>query len=165
IRPWLRDVLGTRLELRLGEASESEVGSRIASQVPAKAGRGLTEDGMHFLGALPRIDAASTTEDLSEASRAAIHTIRDAWQGQPAPRVRMLPAKLPITELPDSPEGEFQVALGLDEQELQPVWHDFGAVPHLMIFGDTETGKTNLLRLVARAIERRYPVKQARVML
>jgi DNA segregation ATPase FtsK/SpoIIIE, S-DNA-T family len=165
IRPWLRDVLGTRLELRLGESSESEVGSRIAAQVPAKAGRGLTDEAMHFLGALPRTDGASSTEDLSEASRATIHAIRDAWQGPLAPRVRMLPARLAVTELPDPPEGEFQMALGLDEHELQPVWHDFGASPHLMIFGDAETGKTNLLRLVSRAIERKYPVKQARVML
>jgi S-DNA-T family DNA segregation ATPase FtsK/SpoIIIE len=165
IRPWLRDVLGTKLELRLGESGDSEVGTRIAAQVPNRPGRGLTEDAMHFLGALPRTDGASTTEDLSEASRATVQAIRDAWQGPPAPRVRMLPARLAVTELPDPPEGEFQVALGLDEQELQPVWHNFGQSPHLMIFGDNESGKTSLLRLVARAIESKYSTKQARVML
>jgi DNA segregation ATPase FtsK/SpoIIIE, S-DNA-T family len=165
IRPWLRDLLGTRLELRLGEAAESEVGSRAAAGVPASPGRGLTPDAMHFLAALPRIDGASGTEDLTGGSRACVQAIRDAWTGAPAPRVRMLPTRFPVTELPESPDGDFQAALGLDEQNLGPVWHDFTASPHLMIFGDAETGKTNLLRVVARAIDRRYTPRDARVML
>ncbi|MER5600857.1 type VII secretion protein EccCb [Streptomyces sp. NPDC002265] len=48
IRPRLRDLLGTKLELRLGNSMESEVGSRAAAGVPHQPGRGLTSSGHHF---------------------------------------------------------------------------------------------------------------------
>jgi DNA segregation ATPase FtsK/SpoIIIE, S-DNA-T family len=165
LRLWLRDVLGTRLELRLGEASESEVDSRVAASVPNVPGRGLTHDRMHFLAALPRTDGKQTDAELAAGSKATMRAIREAWRGDPAPRVQMLPAKLNVRYLPKPPDGEFQVALGLDEQNLQPVWHDFGASPHLLIFGDAESGKTNLLRLVADAVDQKYPARRARIML
>jgi S-DNA-T family DNA segregation ATPase FtsK/SpoIIIE len=53
----------------------------------------------------------------------------------------------------------------LDEQRLAPVWHDFGVVPHLMVFGDSETGKTNMLRLAIRAVLARYRPDEARILL
>jgi S-DNA-T family DNA segregation ATPase FtsK/SpoIIIE len=45
------------------------------------------------------------------------------------------------------------------------VWHDFSATPHLMVFGDGETGKTNVLRTIAGAITRHYGPDQARIAL
>jgi DNA segregation ATPase FtsK/SpoIIIE, S-DNA-T family len=165
LRLWLRDVLGTKFELKLGEPSESEIEGRAAASVPNVPGRGLTPDKQHFLAALPRTDGGSGSADLPAASRETVLAIRRSWTGAPTPSVRMLPAKLGAADLPQPPQGEFRVALGLDEQHLAPVWHDFGASPHLMIFGDAETGKTNLLRLVARAIEQKYPARQARIIL
>ena len=61
-RLWLRDVLGTKLELHLNDPSDSAIGMRVAANVPADPGRGLTEDSMHFLAALPRIDGSSDLE-------------------------------------------------------------------------------------------------------
>ncbi|MDT5025040.1 MAG: segregation ATPase FtsK/SpoIIIE, family, partial [Micromonosporaceae bacterium] len=55
VRTNLRDLLATKLELRLGEPGESEVDRRAASNVPQKSpGRGLTPDKLHFLAALSR---------------------------------------------------------------------------------------------------------------
>ncbi|MEU7399624.1 type VII secretion protein EccCb, partial [Streptomyces albogriseolus] len=69
IRMTMRDLLGTRLELRLGDAAESEIDRRAAQNVPAASpGRGLTHDKLHFLTALSRIDGRHDTEDLTEAS-------------------------------------------------------------------------------------------------
>jgi S-DNA-T family DNA segregation ATPase FtsK/SpoIIIE len=165
IRPWLRDLLGTRFELRLGDPVDSEVGMRIAANVPASPGRGLTRDGFHFLAALPRIDDGRGTQDLGEAVRdLAARVAAEAPMGARAPRVRLLPAILPADELPE-PQGDVRVALGLDDQRLAPVWHDFEQQPHLMVFGDTATGKTNLLRLVTGAIVRRYSPDEARILL
>ncbi|SHH05767.1 type VII secretion protein EccCa [Streptoalloteichus hindustanus] len=164
IRPWLRDLLGTRYELRLGDSLESEVSSRAAAGVPPLPGRGLTTDGLHFLGALPRLDGGSSTQDLSVATKGLVEEIAEFWPGEGAPEVRLLPAELPARELPPA-EGDLRVALGLDEQRLRPVWHDFGQVPHLMAFGDAETGKTNLLRLVARGVMERYRPDEARILL
>jgi DNA segregation ATPase FtsK/SpoIIIE, S-DNA-T family len=78
--------------------------------------------------------------------------------------VRILPAELPVDSLP-APDGDMRVALGLDQIALAPVYHDFTQQPHLIVYGDSETGKTNLLRLVARAVSQHYPVDQARIML
>ncbi len=163
IRSSTRDLLGTRLELHLGDSIESEVGSRAAARVPALPGRGLTSAGLHFLAALPRIDGSGSVEDLSEASAALVEEVAQCWSGPSAPGVRMLPDTVPFEVLPPS-YGDLAVPLGLDEHRLEPVWHDFGQHPHLMLFGDTESGKTNLLRLVAQAVVRRYPPQQARIM-
>ncbi|QMU80331.1 type VII secretion protein EccCa [Streptacidiphilus sp. PB12-B1b] len=162
IRPRLRDMLGTKLELRLGDPMESEVGSRTAAAVPHLAGRGLTSAGHHFLSALPRLDGAATTGDLTQATKAAVAEIDTFWTGPTAPGVRLLPTRLPHTQLPP-PEGDLRICLGWDEQRLEPAWHDFAATPHLMVLGDGETGKTNTLRLAVHAITTRYTPDQARI--
>jgi S-DNA-T family DNA segregation ATPase FtsK/SpoIIIE len=164
IRPRVRDLLGTRLELRLGDPLESEVGSRAAAAVPQQAGRGLTRSGHHFLAALPRLDGSSGIDDLTTATRNAVAEVDTFWTGRRAPEVRMLPQRLPASQLP-APDGDLRVCLGWDEQLLQPVWHDFSRVPHLLAFGDAETGKTNALRLVAKAITDGYSPAQARILL
>ncbi|WP_127500462.1 type VII secretion protein EccCa [Actinoplanes solisilvae] len=164
MRTWLRDLMGTRLELRLADSMESDVGSRKAATVPNQPGRGLTSSGLHFLGGLPRMDGSSFTGDLAEATKAVTEEMSTFWRGPVAPPVRMLPAVLPVSALP-APEPEFRVVLGQDEQRIAPVWHDFMTTPHLLVFGDNETGKSNMLRLVLRAIQSRYTPEQAKVVL
>ncbi|WP_432898033.1 type VII secretion protein EccCa [Micromonospora matsumotoense] len=164
MRTWLRDLLGTQLELRLADSMESEVGSRKAATVPNQPGRGLTSGGLHFLGALPRMDGSSSVDDLAEATKSTVEEISTFWTGPAAPGVRMLPTQLPVASLP-VPEPAFKVCIGRDEQRLAPVWHDFMVTPHLLVFGDNETGKSNMLRLVLRAIQRHYTPEQAKVVL
>ncbi|MDQ2588767.1 type VII secretion protein EccCa [Saccharothrix yanglingensis] len=164
IRPWLRDVLGTRFELRLGDAMESEVQGRKAATVPNQPGRGLTSSGYHFLAALPRLDGSSDTDDLTSVTKAITEEIRTFWPGRNAPAVRLLPTKLPVVELPP-PDGDLRLCLGQDEQRLAPVWHDFSVVPHLIVMGDAETGKTNALRLVLRSVVQGYRADQVKVVL
>jgi S-DNA-T family DNA segregation ATPase FtsK/SpoIIIE len=103
-------------------------------------------------------------DDLADATRAVTEEARAFWPGRGAPPVRMLPTQLSVDDLPAA-DGDFRVCLGIDEQRLEPVWHDFLATPHLLVFGDTETGKTNLLRLVARAIRQRYGPDEAKIVL
>jgi len=58
IRPVLKDMLGTRLELRLGDPGESEVNRKAAMTVPeGRPGRGMHAKHLHFLTALPRVDS------------------------------------------------------------------------------------------------------------
>lgn len=169
--PGLRDQLGTRLELRLGDAVESAVDMRAARLVPQSPGRGLTEDRKHFLAALPRIDGVHTATDLSDGVADLVRKVAADWDGPPAPEVRTLPRVLPAADLPapydgapESAHGGMRVALGLEDQRLEPVWHDFGVDPHLIVVGDDESGRTNLLRHLAHAITTRYTPAQARVM-
>jgi S-DNA-T family DNA segregation ATPase FtsK/SpoIIIE len=163
IRPWLRDMLQTRFELRLGDATDSEIDMRAARAVPERPGRGMTPTKHHWLGALPRIDGRPDPADLGEGVARLVQAVAQAWPEAPAPRVKLLPTLLPAGELP-APEGDLRVALGLEEARLGPLWHDFAETPHLMVFGDTESGKTNLLRLIARAITSRFGPKEARIL-
>ncbi len=158
----LRDQLGTRLELRLGDAIDSVIDMRAAGRVPRTPGSGLTMDKMNFLAAIPRIDGRSRTEDLATATRALAESVADSWDGPPAQPVRMLPAVLPADRLPE-PAGKLRVALGWGESDLAPVWHDFDRQPHLTVLGDTASGKTGVLRLVAQAIPRAYRPGEAEV--
>jgi S-DNA-T family DNA segregation ATPase FtsK/SpoIIIE len=52
LRPTLRDVVGTRIELRLGDPTDSLHGRQRAQLVPPRPGHGLTPDGHHFLAAV-----------------------------------------------------------------------------------------------------------------
>jgi len=160
IRPSVRDHLGTRYELRLGDPLDSEIGSRAAATVPQIPGRGILKDGGHFLIALPRIDGAHDASGLAEATRSVVQDIAELWTGASAHRVRMLPHRIVAAELPSG--DQLAVSLGIDERRLEAVLHDFAATPHLMCFGDAQTGKTNLLRLVAEAIINKHDPTEVR---
>ncbi|GLY93154.1 type VII secretion protein EccC [Actinoplanes sp. NBRC 103695] len=159
----MRDQIGTRLELRLGDPVDSAVDLRVAATVPQLAGRGLTSDKLHFLAALPRIDGDSDPAGLADAVKSLVAMSDDFWDFDPAPPVKTLPAVLPADSLPD-PDGDIRVPLGLDEERMQPIWHDFGDLPHLTVLGDDESGKTNVLRHLAQSVVQRYAPNQARIM-
>jgi S-DNA-T family DNA segregation ATPase FtsK/SpoIIIE len=167
MRPWLRDVMGTRFELKLGDAVDSEINSRFAATVPSIPGRGITADRLHFLAALPRIDGESRTDDLAEATVELAEALAQP-NAPTAPQVRLLPLKLTVAELPPPtsprPAAEMRMALGLEDVHLAPEWHDFDASPHLLIYGDAESGKTNMLRHIARSVVAHHSAGEARVM-
>ena len=167
MRPWLRDVLGTRFELRLGDPSDSEINGRFAATVPQVPGRGITPDRLHFLTALPRIDGEQATDDLAEATAELAEALA-APDAPTAPPVRLLPAQLAPADLPaptaPAASAAMHMPLGIEDVGLDVQWLDFDASPHLMVFGDAETGKTGLLRHIARAVAAHHGPGEARVM-
>ncbi|GAA4434194.1 type VII secretion protein EccC [Actinokineospora soli] len=168
IRPALKDLLGTRFELRLGDPSESDVDRRVAVNVPAgRPGRGLSRDKLHFLVGLPRIDGSSNAEDVAAGVQDAVARVSGSWRGRTAPKVRLLPELLPYEELLalDTRRDTHMVPIGVDEDDLAPVYLDFDNEPHFMAFADGESGKTNLLRTIVRGIMDRYTPKEAVIIL
>ncbi|GIF73787.1 type VII secretion protein EccC [Asanoa siamensis] len=167
VRYNLRELFGSRLELRLGDPTDSEIDRRAAANVPeGTPGRGLTRDKLHFLAAVPRADGRTGADDLAAATADLVRRVREAWPHEPAPAVRLLPRLLPVAELaavvePDRPG----IPIGLNETRLAPVHLPFASEPHLMVFGDGECGKTNLLRLIARSIVARHTPDQAKILL
>ncbi|GHF63787.1 type VII secretion protein EccC [Kitasatospora xanthocidica] len=160
----LRDQLQTRFELRLGDAIDSVINMRAAAKVPKLPGRGLTDEQLHFLTALPRIDGSGRTDDLGEGVADLVDAVAAHWTGPRAPEVRMLPLVLDAARLPAA-EGRLRVPIGLEDTEVSPLWHDFEESPHLLVVGDSESGKTNLLRLMINAITTAYTPAEARIML
>jgi S-DNA-T family DNA segregation ATPase FtsK/SpoIIIE len=160
-RPAIRDLFGSRLELRLGDPSDSLLVRRAAAAtVPDRTpGRGMTEDGLHFLTALPRLSGPDgETADLVKA-------VAGAWPGPAAPPVRLLPPVLPYAELDLAATTGLALPVGIAEADLRPVVLDFAADPHLLVFGDAECGKSSFLRALATTIVSRFTPEQARVIL
>ena len=175
VRSAVRDHLGTRLELRLGDPTESEYGRKKAELVPqGRPGRGIDRDGLHVLIALPRIDGSSAVDDLGEAAGAAVAAIGAATPGRHAPPVRMLPDLITVSELATFPGGgpaprtapaaqRLTVPIGISESELAPVAVEFADSPHLLVFGDSGCGKTSLLRGLCRHLMASNTDMQARL--
>lgn len=149
IRPALRDQIGSRIELRLGDPADSELDRGQAQLVPRdKPGRGLTDGGLHALIALPRLTAVGPLR-----SGAAV-----------APPVPLLPARVHRRDVVDlAGDGAGKPLLGLDERDLRPVAVPFSRQPHLLILGDTECGKTAALRTLCAELMRTATPAQAQL--
>ena len=83
IRPALKDQIGTRVELRLGDPAESEMDRKRARQLAeSPSGRGITRDGRELVIAVPNVDAASADR------------LRTRYAGCAAPPVELLPTRV-----------------------------------------------------------------------
>jgi DNA segregation ATPase FtsK/SpoIIIE, S-DNA-T family len=140
----MRDGLGLRLELKLHDARDSNVRVVGALRRPADAvphdqpGRGLTMAAEHFLFAAPELDQVAA--------------INARYPGVAAPPVRLLPTNLAPDAVGSLYRGPEQVVIGQREEDLAPVVLDFTENPLLMVFGDSKSGKTTLLRHIIRTI-------------
>ena len=165
VRVKLRDNIGTRLELRLNDIMESELGKSVASAIPMGVpGRGANREKLHFQIAQPLLTTGETPEDeaqtVQESLNALVQRSRAAWRGDPAPPIYMLPTLVRWEDLPvKSLSAAAGVPLGLEEFRLSPLSIDLlsSLGPHFIILGDTECGKTSLLRTWMRGIEQLYP--------
>ncbi|SFB35848.1 DNA segregation ATPase FtsK/SpoIIIE, S-DNA-T family [Amycolatopsis marina] len=167
LRMNIRDLFGTKVELRIGDPVDSMVDRASAIKVPEGApGRGVTMSKHQLLIALPRIDGNTDPADLSDGVRQLVDTVSAAWRGPAAPAVRLLPAALPYEQLAGAHDpAAHRIAVGIAEHDFEPVLLDFGVDPHLLLLGDTEAGKTTFLRALARGISSSYEPTRARMII
>ncbi|MFC0533440.1 type VII secretion protein EccCa [Phytohabitans kaempferiae] len=159
-RPAIRDLFGSRLELRLGDPTDSMVSRRSALTVPEKVpGRGVTAEGRHLLTALPALAA------LGGDPAALVRAVASGWAGPAAPPVRLLPPVLPYADLDLAGDTGLRLPVGIAEADLRPVEVDFGSDPHLLLFGGAECGKSSFLRALATSVTRRFAPEEARLIL
>ncbi|QLL10016.1 type VII secretion protein EccCb [Mycobacterium vicinigordonae] len=145
LRPALKDQLGTRIELRLGDPADSELDRKQARYVPGdRPGRGLAHDGSHMMIALP-------TPDEIEVRRGT--TV--------APPITLLPGEVGYESVVAGDPGA--ILLGIEERSLAPLAIDFDHGRHLLILGDNGCGKTSALRTLCREILRTADAAQAQL--
>ncbi|MCO1658385.1 type VII secretion protein EccCa [Pseudonocardia humida] len=145
-----------RVELRLTEPAESGIDGKLARGVPADApGRGLTTGKLYAQVALPRLDGLP--DPVSSGLAEAVTLIKGSWTGALPAQVRVLPAVLPASDLADVELKAGSVPLGRFENDFSPaVLELVGRDQHLLVLGDTGTGKTNLLRAAVASLVRGY---------
>jgi S-DNA-T family DNA segregation ATPase FtsK/SpoIIIE len=168
-RAAMRDLFGTRLELRLGDPMDSEIDRKVAALVPTgRPGRGLVQGKLHFLAALPRVDSEHGAGSLGDGVDNLIKRVAAAWTGPAGPKLRLLPERIALEEiraLAQPTDDDRRLLVGLNEKDLGAVRLDAVAEPHLLVFGDGQSGKSAVLRAYAREIMRTRSPKEAQLVL
>ncbi|WP_296139524.1 type VII secretion protein EccCa [uncultured Tessaracoccus sp.] len=168
IRAATKDMLQSHVELKLGDAFDSEVNRKVQEIIPAgRPGRGITDGGLHTLVGLPRIDGVENADDVADGQRAFIERVNAAWKGPRAAEVRMLPERFDVEELPALTHDprDRRIPWAIDELELAPVWFDPEHEAHLAIIGGPECGKSTILRTLLHGITTRYTPKEAKIVI
>ncbi len=153
VRMRMQPAFGGRIELRLNDAFDSTYGRAVAAQVTKDTpGRGVVEPGLLFQTALPRIDSVAGVDDISAAQSELVAALQQRWPDSAVARVQVLPELILRDELPPVDPAYGDVPVGVLDRNLRAVSVDLlgGSSPHLLVYGDGETGKTNLLRVLVK---------------
>ncbi|MEU6483395.1 type VII secretion protein EccCa [Streptomyces sp. NPDC046887] len=158
VRIATQSYFGTRVELRLNDATESSIDRKLAETLsPDEPGRVLTDGKLFAQVALPRTDGLADAAELGAVLERTARQVRGAWSGETAQPVRVLPHVLEPYELPGPVAEPNRVPIGLDQTALAPVLLDlFAHDQHLVVMGDSECGKTSLLKTIAGGLVERY---------
>lgn len=164
-RTQVKDLFGTRLELRLGDPMDSEIDRKVAVNVPKdRPGRGLAVSKHHVLTALPRLDGDARPDTLGTGVLHLVQAVNAAWHGPAGPKLRLLPERVALADVLADPRADAgRLLLGVDEAALAPIGIDVREEPHLYAFGDGGSGKSALLRSVAAEVRRLHTPQQAQV--
>ena len=152
-RNQIRDVLGTRIEMRLGDPSDSEVDRRVAANVPkGRPGRGLTTTKHHFLAAVPRVDDRGTVDDLGEGVEDLVTRVNAAWTG--AARAQAAAAARPRSPSSGCASWPGPTTAGCCSASTRATSRRSASTsprtPHVYLFGDSDSGKSALPALLRR---------------
>lgn len=169
IRPALKDLLGTRIELRLGDPTDSEIDrTRARLLADSPPGRGIARGGFELVIALPRLDGTVSTTGLDAALLEAAGSVRARHPGLSAPPVELLPTRVAqerlVARRPQAGSGS-RFVVGVGESDLRPLTIDFVEQPHLLILGESRSGKTTTLRTLCHEVIRANSPASARLVL
>ncbi|NYJ35565.1 type VII secretion protein EccCa [Nocardiopsis aegyptia] len=164
VRSRLQALFGGRFELRLSDPMDSGIGRKIAEEIPKDTpGRGLSSSENHTHVALPRVDGVADDEDLTNGIHDLIARVKERWPQEAVQGVRTLPLKVELDDLLKGRKGtkgrSRELVLGMGESSLAPVTTNLSRDPHLVVFGDPQSGKSTLLRGLVKQIVQR-PAKE-----
>lgn len=172
LKATMRDFMGTRVELRLGDPGESEAGRHKAALVPeGRPGRGMLPSGLHLLIGLPRIDGWAGIDDLPDGVRAAATELSELYGDRKSPAVRLLASDIPRAAVLEQIHAAGarirpgRALIGIGENALQPITLDFRTQPHFVALADVESGKTTLLRNIVESIVESSTPEQAKILM
>ena len=148
------------------------VGRTGGMEPEAVDGRGLVKGNPPL-----EFQAALAVEGDTEADRAAVlnnlvKEMDEKWQGRRARPIPVIPEVLQQKEL-FSDEGVMEsmkaeplnIALGLDMEELEPVYLNLNETPHFLIAGKIKCGKTTALKSIATALTNNFSPEEIKLYL
>ncbi|MFE9575212.1 type VII secretion protein EccCa [Nocardia sp. NPDC006044] len=174
IRPAIKDLLQTRLEMRLGDLTDTtflQHRAVVAAIPPDRPGRSVSTEGLHMLTALPRTDGVGESESAAAGLASAITDLTRSVPGRRAPEVKLLPARIGMDEIraampePVDLAQRLVVPFGVRESDLGPAAVDFGVSTHLIVLGSSGCGKSTVLAALLASIRAQFTSEQARVLL
>lgn len=150
-------LIGSRFELRLNDPTDSNVGRKLNAALKAdQPGRLLTEDALFAQVALPVLEDTADAE-IGDALETLAAQSAASWEGPAAAPIRLLPTDLDPADLPDALDEPDALPLGLRQDTMDPALLDLdGGDQHLLVFGDTRSGKTTVLRTLVGGLLERY---------
>ena len=139
-------VIGTKVEFRLNDSLDSCVAKRVNEKLANETtGRCITSDELISQVALPIMDNLSLVHEATP--EALVSAINQAWEGRSAPAVRMLPELITYRDLIHQHQGHEPALVGIAESNLSPVHFNLNRDQrHLIVIGDSQTGKTSFLK-------------------
>ncbi|MEV6427518.1 type VII secretion protein EccCa [Nocardia sp. NPDC051463] len=174
IRPAVKDLLQTRLEMRLGDLTDTVFGAHrhvVNAIPPDRPGRSISAEALHMLTALPRADGVGEAQSVGAGMAATIEQLTQSYGGRRAPVVKLLPAQVTLDEVragipePMTLAQRLVVPFGVRESDLRPATIDFGVSSHLVVLGSSGSGKSTVVAALLESIRRQFDRDQARVLL
>ncbi|MHA2788095.1 type VII secretion protein EccCa [Corynebacterium sp. S7] len=146
IRAVIRDLIGTRLELKLGESMDSVVDRKLQNKLPVAPGRGLDGQGRFMLV------ARTALQDVAHIAAQAAR----AGQSQ-VPQLKMLPSSIDVAQL----AGTHRLPLGVGGPNLAPVGLHSS---HFLVTGAQGSGKSTVLASLMYSVAQ-LPREEARLVI
>ncbi|KJL47705.1 ESX-1 secretion system protein EccCb1 [Microbacterium hydrocarbonoxydans] len=152
-----QSLFGTKIEMRLNDAGDSQVDRSLARTIRAAApGRALSDNGLIGQVALPVLEAADEGE-LGDAVETLGHRVAASWSGPSAAPIRLLPQDLDPDQLPEAVDEPDSVPFGLRQDTMEPAFWEFTrSDQHLLVFGDARSGKSSTLRMIVAGLIERF---------
>ena len=141
----LQAVIGTKIELHINDPLDSVVGKKfMVGMEGAPRGRALTMDKLYNQICLPTFsDPNIGSDNIDEL----LTSIANGWRHNTAPPVRLLPELITYSDIRKQFPAANGAVVGLDEANLGPAEFDlYGAQRLLLMFGDSQSGKTSTLK-------------------
>ncbi|WP_297008096.1 type VII secretion protein EccCb, partial [uncultured Corynebacterium sp.] len=149
----LQSAIGTKVELQINDPLDSIVGRRpMEAMAGSPTGRVLTTDTLQSQIALPTVAQPGVVRETT--AQALVEAVDGAWESEKrAPAVRMLPELVEYDAVRAEFPGTPRAMVGIAEKDLHPVCFDLdGAQRHVLVFGDSGSGKTSTLRTLVREV-------------
>lgn len=174
IRPAVKDLLQTRLEMRLGDLTDTVFHANrqvVAAIPPDRPGRCISNDGLHMLTSLPRIDGVRDPQSAGAGLAQAAEQLTRNYAGRQAPPVKLLPDRIGVDAVhaniptPTTLAERLVLPFGVRESDLSVAAVDFGVSTHMVVLGSSGCGKSTVIAAFLDSIRRQFTRDQARVLL